>query len=82
MTDLRPDEALVGILAVAATGWVIWILWRGVRDAVLPFSRNRVRRAERPAAFYFLFAFYGVSALMMTFVTLDLLFGIDMRFWL
>ena len=82
MTDLRTDETLIGILAVAATGWVIWILLRGVRDAALPFGGNRIRRTERPAAFYFLFAFYGASALMMTVVMLDLLFGIDVRDWL
>ena len=71
---MRSEETLVGLITLAATGWIVWILMRAVRDGRLPIGKGEVRRVERPGAFRALFAFYVAAALMMTFVALDLLF--------
>ena len=79
MTDLRSDEALVGLISLAAFGWIVWILVRGVRDRRLPIGKGAVLRDERAGAFYSLFSFYVAAAGMMAFVGLDLLFGFTGR---
>ena len=76
MTSFRSEETLVGIVALAAVPWIVWILRRGLRDGRLPIGRDYVRRDERPGAFGALFGFYAVAALTMAFIALDLLFGL------
>lgn len=44
-------SALVGLILLAAVGWIIWILVRGVCDRRLPIGKGEVRRDERAAAF-------------------------------
>lgn len=73
---IRPEDALVGLVALAAAAWVGWILVRGIRDRRLPIGKGEVRRDERAAAFQTLFAFYVVAAVTMAFIGLDLLFGL------
>ena len=75
MAVFRSEETLVGLITLAATGWIIWILVRAIRDARLPIGKSEVRRDERPGAFRTLFGFYVAAALMMAFIALDLLFG-------
>lgn len=76
MAELRADEALVGLIALATIPWIVWILRRGLRDRQLPVGKGRVGRDERPAAFRILFALYVVAALAMAYIGLDLLVGI------
>jgi len=76
MTTFRSEEALVGIIALAAVGWIAWIIRRGLRDLRLPIGRGHVDRAERPDVFHALTAFYIAAALLMAFIGLDLLIGI------
>ena len=79
MTGFRADEFLVGIVAAAAVAWIFWTLRRGLRDGILPIRKGRVVRAERSGAFNVLFVLYVVAALLMAFIALDLLFGLDLR---
>ena len=79
MAAFRSAETLVGFISLAAFGWIIWILVRGVRDRRLPIGKGEVRRDERVAAFYSLFAFWLAAAGMMAFIGLDLLFGFTGR---
>jgi uncharacterized iron-regulated membrane protein len=79
MTTFRSEEPLVGIVALAAVGWIVWIVRRGMRDRRLPIGKSHVDRVERPAAFRVLFAFYIAAGLLMAFVGLDLLVGITSR---
>lgn len=79
MAGFRSEEALIGLIALAAFGWIVWMLVRGVRDRRLRIGKGEVRRDERPGAFHSLFAFYVAAAGMMAFIGLDLLFGFTGR---
>lgn len=79
MITSRPDELLIGLIAAAAVPWIAWILGRGVRDGWLPIRKGRVLRAERRAAFNTLFGLYVAAALLMAFIAIDLLFGLDLK---
>lgn len=79
MVESWSDETLVGLITLAAFGWIVWILVRGVRDRRLPIGKSEVRRDERAAAFRSLFAFYVAAATMMAFIGIDLLFGLELR---
>ena len=76
MSDLRPEDVLIGLIALATMPWILWILRRGMSQGWLPIGRGRVRRDERRGPFVVLFAFYVGAALLMGFIGLDLLFGI------
>ena len=78
MTTFRSEETLVGAVSLAAVGWIVWILVRGIRDAQLPIGKGKVDRASRPGAFHSLLALYVAAALLMTWVGLDLLVGIKL----
>ena len=83
MTTFRSEEGLVGLFAIAVVApWIAWTLSRGIRDGRLPISRGYVAREERPGAYKMLLCFYLLSAAMAIVVALDLLFGVDVRFWL
>jgi uncharacterized membrane protein len=77
MTTFRSEETLVGIITLASVPWIVWTLARGVRAGRLPIGRAYVRRDERRAAFAAVFACYAAAALLMAFIALDLLVGID-----
>ena len=79
MTTFRSDETLVGIISLGAVAWIVWILVRAARDARLPIGKSQILRGERPVAFGALFALYVAAALGMTFIGLDLLFGLTGR---
>ena len=76
---LRAEETLVGLISLAAAGWIVWILMRGVRDRRLPIGKGEVWRDERAAAFHSLFAVYVAAAFGMAFIGLDLLLGLTGR---
>ena len=73
--SIAGENILVGLISLAAFGWIVWILMRGIRGQRLPIGKDAVRRDERAAAYYSLFAFYVAAAGMMAFIGLDLLFG-------
>ena len=76
MTTFRSEETLVGLISLAAAGWIIWILVRALRDARLPIGKGEVRRDRRPGAFRALFALYVAAGAGMTIIALDLILGL------
>ena len=78
MTTFRSDEAFVGVVALAVVVWVGLRLRRGLRDEWLPVGRGRLSRQERPGAFRALFVVYFALALLMAFIGLDLLIGLEL----
>ena len=79
MTSLRSEDTLVGVVSLAALGWIVWILVRAVRDARLPIGKSEVLRAQRPGAFAALFLLYVAAAAAMLLIGLDLLIGFSGR---
>jgi hypothetical protein len=79
MTTFRSEEALVGLISLAAAGWIVWILVRAVRDARLPIGKGEMLRAQRPGAFATLFALYVAAGAGMAFIGLDLILGLTGR---
>ncbi|MGZ8998285.1 MAG: hypothetical protein ACXW2T_05440 [Allosphingosinicella sp.] len=76
MADRGPDEALVGLIALGSLVWIVSILRRGMKDGRLPLGKAEVRLTERRGPFHVLFAIYVLAAFAMTFIGLDLLFGL------
>jgi hypothetical protein len=79
MSGVRSEETLVGIIALAATGWIAWILVRAIRDGRLPIGKGEVLRSGRPGAFGTLFALYAAAGAGMAFIGLDLIVGLTGR---
>ena len=76
MTTFRSEEGLVGLLSLGIVPWVAWTVLRGLREGRLPIGRGHVLRSERPAVFDLLLAFYVVAGAVVSFIGLDLLFGV------
>jgi hypothetical protein len=81
-TPLRSEDVLVGLFALGVVPWIGWTLLRGLREKRLPLGRIDVRRDERPGVYRVLLAFWLAMALGSAMIMLDLLFGVDVRFWL
>lgn len=82
MSSFASQDGLMGVFAFGIVPWIGWTLLRGLRDERLPIGRTYVRREERPGAYYALSGFWLTMALMAVMIGLDLLFRIDVRFWL
>lgn len=81
MSAFAGEDALVGLVAAGAVIWALAVLRRGLRDSRLPVGRAYIRRDERPGAFRTVAVLYGVAALLLAFIALDLLFNIRERLW-
>jgi hypothetical protein len=74
---------LMGLIALGLVPWIAWTLARGIREERLPFAgRNYVSKRSRPTAYRVLIGYYLLMALLAGMICLDLLFRIDVRFWL
>ena len=82
MTIFPSEDVLAGLFAFGLVPWIVWTVARGVRDEKLPIGRAYVRRGERPGAYRVLLIFWAAMALVAAMICLDLLFKIDVRFWL
>jgi hypothetical protein len=78
MTTFRSEDLLVGLIAGALVPWIGWTLSRGLNEGRLPIGRSYVRREERAAPFWVLFAFYTAAAGLAAMICLDLLFGLKL----
>jgi hypothetical protein len=58
--------------------WIAWTVRRGLANQRLPIGRGTVERAERPGAFRVLLALYVVAGLLIAFIAVDLLVGVDL----
>ena len=80
MTTSRSEDVVVGLItAVIVLPWIAWTLHRGLRSGRLPIGGGHVVLADRPAAFRTLLFFYTGVAVMAVVISLDLLFGLDVR---
>jgi hypothetical protein len=79
MITSRSDDLLVGIIGLGLLPWIGWTLHRGMRDGRLPIGRAYVRRDERPGAYRMLLCLYVAAALLVAYITLDLLFDVKAR---
>jgi hypothetical protein len=77
MDARTPEDLIVGLIALGLVPWIGWTIRRGLRGGRLPIGRSYLVRAERPAAFDALLAFYGVAAVLMAVLGVDLLFNLD-----
>jgi hypothetical protein len=82
MLTTSSEDLLVGLFALGVVPWIGWTLVRGLREGRLPIGRAYVRRDERPGAYRALLGFWVAMALAAPMISLDLLFGLDVRFWL
>ena len=82
MTTFRSEEGLVGLVTLGVVLWIGWTLRRGLRDGKLPIGRSYLKRDERPGAFRALLVFWIAMAIFAAIISLDLLFNMDVKFWL
>ena len=79
MTTSRSEDLLVGIIGLGILPWIVWTVRRGVRSGALPLGRAYVRRDERRGAFNALLGLYLAAALLVAFISIDLLIERDLR---
>jgi len=73
MTTSLSEDHLVGLVAIGVIPWIGWTLRRGLREARLPIGRTYVVRGERPSAFATLAILYVAAAMLMAWISYDLL---------
>jgi hypothetical protein len=73
MTTSLSEDHLVGLVALGVIPWIGWTVRRGLREARLPIGRTAVIRGERPAIFAALAALYVAAAMLMAWISYDLL---------
>ena len=75
----RTEELVVGALCLLVIlPWIAWTVRRGLANARLPIGRGYVEQVERPGAFRVLLALYVVAGLLIAFIAVDLLVGLDL----
>ena len=79
MTMPRSENLLVGLVALALVPLIASRIWRGWRHGRLPVYRSYLSREERPGAFHALLVFHVLSLVLAAVVSLDLLFGLNLR---
>jgi hypothetical protein len=79
MSGSRPEELLVGLVALALLPLIAWRIARGLRDGRLPLYRTYLNRAESRARFAVLLGLHGLSLVLVAFVAADLLLGLGLR---
>ena len=75
----RPEDMLVGLVALALLALIARRLVRGWRDGRLPLYRTYVRRDEAPGRFRLLLALHALSFVLIGVVSADLLLGLGLR---
>lgn len=71
--SLRPEDLLVGLVALALAPVVAWRIRKGLREGVLPLYRTRVCREDAPGRFRALLALHMIGLALVTFVAFALL---------
>jgi hypothetical protein len=78
MTD-RPDDLLVGLVAVVLVALIGRRIMRGLGEGRLPLYRTSISRADGPAKFNTLLVLHALSLLLVALVAADLLLGLGLR---
>ena len=75
----RTEELVVGALCLLVIlPWIAWTVRRGLANQRLPIGRGYVEQAERPGAFRVLLGLYVGAGLLIAFIAVDLLVGVDL----
>jgi hypothetical protein len=75
----RPEDLLVGTVALALVPLIAIRIRRGLRDGRLPVYRTYLSREERPGTFRALLVVHGLSLVVIAIVAADLLFNLGLR---
>ncbi len=76
---MRPEDMLVGLVALALLPLIGWRIWRGLRDGHLPLYRTHHHRADSRSKFAVLLVLHVLSFLLIALVAADLLLGLGLR---
>ena len=77
--NLRGEDLLVGLVALALLPLIGLRIWRGLRDGRMPLYRTYHERAESAAKFNALLGLNLVAFLLIVLVAVDLLLGLGLR---
>ena len=66
----------MGLIGLGLIPWIGWTVRRGLRLGTLPIGRSYVQREERRGAFNMLLGLYVAAALLVAFISIDLLFEV------
>jgi hypothetical protein len=75
----RPEDMLVGLVALALLPLIALRLYRGLRAGRLPVYRTYLNREESRAKFGALAALHAASLVLIAFVAAELLFNLGLR---
>jgi hypothetical protein len=75
----RPEDMLVGLVALALVPVIGWRIYKGVRDRRLPIYRTTLDRAGGAAKFNVLLGLHALAFLLIALVAADLLFGLGLK---
>ena len=73
------QDLLVGLIGLGLLPMIAWRIRRGVREGRLPVYRTYQGRADNAAKFRVLLALHALSFLVVALITVDLLFGLDLK---
>lgn len=76
---MRPEDLLVGLVALALLPLIAMRIRRGLRDGRLPLYRTYLQRAESGAKFNLLLSLHALSFVLIALVAADLLLGLGLR---
>ena len=79
MTISRSEDLFVGAIGLVLLPLIAMRIVRGLRDGRLPVYRTYLRREENAAKFNVLLALHAVSFLVIGAVSVDLLFGLNLK---
>lgn len=75
----RPEEMLVGLVALALVPLIGRRIYKGLRDGRLPLYRTSINRADSASKFNLLLGLHALSLALIAVVAADLLLGFGLR---
>lgn len=75
----RPEEILVGLVALALVPIIGWRILRGLRTGRMPLYRSSILREDGRAKFGVLVALNGLFLLLVAAIGIDLLFQLGFK---
>jgi hypothetical protein len=79
MSAARPEDLLVGLMALALLPLIGRRIVRGLRDGRLPLYRTYVTREDGGARFGLLLVLHALSFLLIAAISADLLLNLGLR---
>jgi hypothetical protein len=79
VTSWRSEELLVGLITLALVPLIGLRIARGLREGRLPLYRTWLERDQDRLKFGLLLVLHGISLLMVSLISADLLLGLGLR---